>query len=752
MSTSDNCSTTNCGGNLCQPVNERKFTFFALLELVVMAAGMSVATAADPTKHPVASTSAQLENLEANFRNPPNEYRLVQYGLKDPLLEKFPRYGIGGFMAFFYEELYQSGTNGPKQIGPLVDAAQKKGMKVWLADDFGYPSGMAGGRVVQENPAYEVRGLALIAKSGTNIGPVAIELPAGAERFVSAVLYPLVDGRPELTHGQTVPIGSQSIEASGIKGPWRLCAFATVIRNIDTQAQSTPEFGGTGHYPDLLNSNAIAQFIADMHAPIAARITDLPAKVEGFYANEPNLMQLYFKPGNESRFACMPWNDELPKKFKEMHGYDLMPRLATLFEGDDTEARRVRMHFQQTVGELLSVNFARQIREWCNVRGVHSSGHFLLTEYLSMQVANYGDYLKVFSELDVPAMEIGIPNLDQFGTFRDQLAQFVTAVAVWKKRDTTLCLLDPIIQGGGLRRLSPATPLVRHAANIALLDGVNTFSSYLPLDAYSDGRASGYTTNDYRDLSEYIGRVCVLLRGARPATSVALYYPVAMFQADYRPSNKFWPEVLPTYEKRQTAMDNTENALRTAGITFTLVHPEAVAESDVAKGAMKIGSGSFRYLIMPQMEFLPLAVLKKIKAFEASGGTVLWVDTKPQHGEYARDDASVVAALKKANVIHPADLAAQIPNPYPANFNLRFASGSERLAVARFQRGDQPLYLLVNQTKQSIKASASSAVSAKVKAFDPTTGKITEKVLPDDLEIGGFGSLLLLPEQFPSEK
>lgn len=715
-----------------------------LFGCVVAAAGMSAAIAADLTSPPVSPVPAGLETLEAHFRNPPNEYRLVQYGLKDQTLEKYPSYGIGGFMAFFYEELYQSGTNGPKQIGPLVDAAQKKGMKVWLADDFGYPSGMAGGRVVQENPAFEVRGLGMTMTAGTNLGPVAIELPAGDERFVSAVLYPLVDGRPNLARGQVVPVGSQRVEAHGMKGPWQLCAFASVIRNTNTQAQSTPEFGGTGHYPDLLNSNAIARFIANMHAPIAAQIKDLPTKVEGFYANEPNLMQLHFA-GNEARFACVPWNGQLPQKFKEMHGYDLMPQLGALYEGDDTEARRVRIHFQQTVGEMLSVNFARQIREWCNARGVHSSGHFILTEYLSLQVANYGDYLKVFSEFDLPAMEIGIPNPDQFGTFRDQLAQFVTAVAAWKKLDRTMCLLDPIIQGGGLRRLSPATSLVRHAANMAFLDGINTFSSYMPLDANPDGSAAGYTTNDYRALNEYIGRVCVLLRGTRPATSVALYYPIAMFQADYRPSKQFWNAVLPTYEKRQKAMDNTEVALREAGITFTLVHPEAVAQSAVAGGAMKIGSGSYRYLVMPQMEFLRVAVLDKIKAFEAGGGTVLWLDSKPQHGEYAREDAAVAAALKTAKVLRPADLAAHIPSPYPAKFNLQFETGSARPAIARFQREDQPIYLVVNQTDQPLKASVLAAMAAKVRVFDPTTGNIKPIALPADLEIGGFGSLLLLP-------
>ena len=159
--------------------------------------------------------------LEALFRNPPNEYRVVQYGLDRQTLEKYPRYGIGGFMGFFYQQLYQSGTNGSKEIGPLVDAANKLGMKVWLADDFGYPSGMAGGRVVQEKPMYEVRGLAMVTKEGNGGGSVLIELPEGAERFVCAVFYPLVNGQPDLANGKIVPAGSQSVKSAGLNGPWQ---------------------------------------------------------------------------------------------------------------------------------------------------------------------------------------------------------------------------------------------------------------------------------------------------------------------------------------------------------------------------------------------------------------------------------------------------------------------------------------------------------------------------------------------------
>ena len=145
------------------------------------------------------------------------------------------------------------------------------------------------------------------------------------------------------------------------------------------------------------------------------------------------------------------------------------------------------------------------------------------------------------------------------------------------------------------------------------------------------------------------------------------------------------------------------------------------------------------------MDMIPWPVLEKIQAFESGGGTVLWVDTKPQAGAYAREDASVVAALKEVKVVRPADLAARITSPYAARFDLRFEPGPGRLAVARFQRDSQPVYFLVNRTDQPIKVAVHSPAGARVKVFDPTTGNIADITLPTERGLGAFGSLLVLP-------
>lgn len=689
--------------------------------------------------------------IAQSFVNPPNEYRLVQYQLNSSTLWQYPAYGIGGYMAFFYENLYQNLNGGVTQIGPLVNAANAQGRPVWLADDFGFPSGMAGGRVVAQNPAHEVRGLTLLTTQGSGTQAVTLTIAADMENAVAAVIYPLTNGVMDLSQGQVRPVTTNQVQTTGLAGAWQLCLFGTQIRNTNTQAQSTMEFGHTGHTADLLNSNAVASFITNMHAPMLAQLTNPATQVEGFYANEPNLEQLNWN--TTAPHACVSWNADLPARFQQMHGYDLIPVLSALFAGTDNQSRRVRMHFYETVADRLAVNFGAQLREWCNARGVHSSGHFLLAEYLSMQVPNYGDYLKLFSEFDVPAYEIGIPNPEGFNTYLYyQTARFADAVAVWKERNSTICLLDPLIMGGSYSRVSPAIPLLQNSVNMACLNGANVFSSYMPLVGYTNtgSTATGYTTNDYRALNEYIGRCSTLLRGAKRDASVALYYPIAMFQADYRPSTqRFW-DVFPTYAARQWGWDGIQQALLAADLDYAIVHPEAVPTADVQNGVMKIGRGSYRYLIMPQVEIIPLAVLQKLQVFEAGGGKVLWVDQKPYMGATAAEDAEVQQRVSGYATITTGQIAENITNPYASAFRLNFSTGTSNLYAARFyQSNGYALYYLVNRQQTNLTVQISSAYNAMADLYNPFDGSIDRVTLPAQTTIPAVGSLLVLPVQPP---
>ncbi len=694
------------------------------------------------------------------FKNPPNEYRITQYGSDKKKLRQFPEYGIGGMMAFLYRYLPQPPEKNladSDQIRSLVDSAKSLQYKIWLADDYGYPSGMAGGKVVAEHPDFEVKGLTMITLTGEGRRSIDFQLPADLYDIRYATIYPVSDGRMSLKNARPVDHRNRKITTKGLKGDWQLKVFARYVRDKDVQAQETiKQFGHTGRYPDLMNEKAVASFIQHMHQPILAQIDDYKEKVEGFYTNEPNLMQTHWnwvdKP--EAPYACIPWSEGLIPLFEEMHGYDLISVLPSLFEGNQVEAKRARLHFRQTTTELLLKSFARQIREWCNARGLLSSGHFLLNEYLIHHVQGYGDLMKFVSEFDVPALDIPIPNPEEFSSFPYQQTRFFSSVASWKKSDKTLMLLDPIIGGYGFTRMSPDLPLLLNAVNMGSYHGANVFTSYLPLEPINEKgndditrKAAGYSKEEYNFLNEYVGRLTQVLRGARRDAGVALYYPISNFQAALLPSKKRWPGISKQYEKKQADWDQTESSLLTNDIEYMIVHPDGVENAKIEEGRMLIGHGAFHTLVMPKMEFIPLAVTKKILELERAGGKVLWVDQVPTMAENQRNDDGINESLGRFQPISAGELKSEIDRSYSSAFDLSFSVAPEQMTVGRYTKGDHQIYLLVNRKQEVLSTEVSCTTCHKQDPFqvlDPSSGLIREVSLPTMIELKGNRSLLLM--------
>jgi len=685
-------------------------------------------------------------DFKKTFSMPPNEFRIMQYGnLEEKQAIQCKEYGIGNMHGGSLYNLLPSGKHpNPAEIQKRVDYARQQGFGIVLTDDYGYPSGSAGGKVVQENPAWEIRSLLCITQDGKGAQPVKFELPSGPERIATAVFYPLVNGAADFARGQVCSVQERSLEASGIAGPWRLCIFALQIRDRDTQGQSTvKQFGHTGHYPDKLNPAAMQRTIELMHGEFAQALPKLKEQVEGFYFNEPSLLQLHWNQEIPAPYAYLPWTPKLPETFKLMHGYDVMPRLGALFTGNDQASKRVRMHYEQTVAEMLRISYTSQIRKWCEAHGVLSEGHPLLEEYLPMHVANYGDMMLFMSEVNMPAFDIPLPEPDRMARLNYHFARIMTSVNSWKQGVGVKCLLDPIIESG-MSRLSPSIPVLRNVVNMEYRHGVTHFSTYVPLEKKGDA-AAGYLPQDYRTFNEYIGRIGLLLRGAVPETSVGIYYPIHDFQADYTPSNLFWTKSQARFSNQQKAWDDLQTSLLDKGIDYLLVHPQALTEATLKGDLLKIGRGSFHYLVMPPLEFVPPAALEKLKGFSAAGGVVLWVNRKPTAGMYPQEDAEVKSLLADAKVVTMDELAALIKQPYDPDFALSITPQPGILEIARFRQKDTPVYYLVNRTGNPLPVSISSHPNRKLTLYDPTNGSIKTLSINKgtNLTIEAYASVLL---------
>src|SRR3546814_244650 len=164
----------------------------------------------------------------------------------------------------------------------------------------------------------------------------------------------------------------------------------------------------------------------------------------------------------------------------------------------------------------MASNFSGQIAQWCHKNDVQSSGHFLLEEYLACHVVSYGNFMKVMRNFDIPSCDLPIArpgNVD----WKFWMPKFLSSAAYLdNKSGMVAALIDPII-GYGLNDLSPDIAYLKRTLNMSFLCGVNQITSYIPYREYK-----GQERQEHIRLSDYVARICLMLRGAKNIAPIAM--------------------------------------------------------------------------------------------------------------------------------------------------------------------------------------------------------------------------------------
>jgi hypothetical protein len=692
--------------------------------------------------------------IDAGFSNPPAEYRLIQFSGHDGAalpVSQMNAAGIGGVQLYMQTNGYLQTAQAWANVSNNITALKSAGMQVWMTDENGYPSGMAGGRVVEANPAHESRCLISVSTNGRGSNPpISLSLPAGAEKFVHAYIYTRsTDDPPVLSNPQAYPVQTNLVSGSGISGRWSLRAFALQVNNSSNQATSTAAgFGHNGTYPNLLDAAAADSFVLLTHDQYAQRFGPLQGKIDAFYANEPNLMTLWWSGDPTARpngVTFLPWSTSLPARFQLDHGYSLLPLLPALYEGTDADSKRVRRHFYQTVGNMFSENFSQRIANWAAAQGIGAAGHPLQEEDLYYHVIHYGDLFRFVEPLQIPACDLPMP--DRGAEWNCWMPKFLSSVSQFKNRTTVAGLLDPLIYRP-IAQLTPLPDHFRRIVNMAAFSGVNQFQTYLFWYQYPAAL--------YRGMNEYVGRLSLVLRGARNAATVGVYYPIETFQANFLPVPDFWTQAIPAWETMrswQIDLNNTATHLARAAIDFNWLHGDWIRDATIENGYLVIGSHRYAAIVLPRTEVLPLAVATKLQQFEQAGGKIVLVTTRPTMGDAASEDAAVAGIFAGRTPYSASEVPGQLGMVLPPDFVVSVTppaqTGTEQeFFHARFLRDGRRIHYLVNNSASSVTPALSlthtNVATLSVAVYNPLNGSVTSRQLPGSLTVVPFSSLLVV--------
>src|SRR5712691_10073533 len=236
-----------------------------------------------------------------------------------------------------------------------MDEVKRLGMKNWLYDEGGWPSGSATGRVVKSDPNFGAQTLVL-ERRPLAAGEKAATPPGAVAAFVE--------------NGKTLVV----------------CR----IRRSDSQ-------------PDRLNPAATQRFIELTHEGYRRFMPQyLGSLVPWAFIDKPSVT--YFVPGTQ-----MPWTAALPEIFRRKKGYDLIDTLPLLLSNpppQTSEAKQARIDFFDVWSELFQQAYLVPIRDWCRKYGLLSGGHFGgEDETMGSARYGYGHILRAMRGMDLPGVD-----------------------------------------------------------------------------------------------------------------------------------------------------------------------------------------------------------------------------------------------------------------------------------------------------------------------------------------------------------
>lgn len=232
-----------------------------------------------------------------------------------------------------------------------LDYAKKHGMEAWIYDENGWPSGFAGGLLLEEESN---RAQHLTCLTADTFDPAAFAAYVAQESGLVRVT-----------------------EAQGAGTTYRLIYLKTDASNTD-----------------ILNPQLVAQFIEVTHEQYYRRFKARFGKeLAGFFTDEPQ----YFRWG-------VPYSRYAAALYRELYGGDIRDGLIHLFTvGAESNAFRIR--YYDILNRLFNENFYQKLYEWCDSHGCMLTGHAVEESRLYTQMWGCAGVMGSYAYEHIPGID-----------------------------------------------------------------------------------------------------------------------------------------------------------------------------------------------------------------------------------------------------------------------------------------------------------------------------------------------------------
>lgn len=590
-----------------------------------------------------------------------------------------------------------------------VEQGKKLGMEVWLYDENSYPSGFAGGHVPAAMPESYNEGQGLIPR---RVNPLKLD---------PSKKYPVVLRR----QGDTFEdVTANAAALQGTAGDFYLFELAFYGKS--------GWYGGYS-YVDLLRPGVTEKFIeVTMRGYEKTLAGELGKRVPGIFTDEPNI--------NTPARGSMRWTPDLFTQFEKRWGYDLKPRLASLFE-ETGDWRRVRHNYYSTLLDLFIERWSKPWYDYTEKRGIFWTGHYW--EHGWPSPSQGPDNMAMYAWHQMPAIDM------LFNQFREDVnAQFGNARSVKE-------LASVANQMGRRRTLSETYggagwelrfEDMKRLGDWEYVLGVNFMNQHLAFETLVGARKHDYPQsftyhepwwNHYRVLADYYARLSLALASGEQVNRILVLEPTTTAWL-YAQLGKADPRLM----ENGRAFQEFVNRLEAAQVEYDLGAERILRDhAKAAAGKFTVGQRTYDLVVIPPgTENLDRATADLLEAYAKSGGKILCFAEPPRW-------VDGVASGRAANWPR----ASSLDDKALATPGFEMSGRGGKLFHHRRRLSDGQVLFLVNSSLEEKSAGLLKIEGRSLSRLDPFTGKVEPyparadgSRVAADFDLPPAGSLLLL--------
>ena len=492
-----------------------------------------------------------------------------------------------------------------------LEEVSRMGLRAWIYDEHGYPSGTARKLTLAANPDYECRAIAKVSEALEPSETKSITLPHGHKRFLYAATYVCDENYKPTVFEPVEEIicesGEKSVEFTNhTDGKLVICAFIEKHLYEGTHAQHN--VCESRRYLDVTNHDAVREFISNTYEQYTKRVSNhynAPAAdglVEAFFTDEPSYMGCYINAGLYPSRTLHQYDDSIPlypivnfgrdveNKFESLSGMNFRRNLIYLFYGKTDYAKKVRYYFHLTTSKLFEDSYYAQIGDYCAKHNTRFSGHLLLEDDIRHHVIFEGNFFSLVRHMHIPGIDMlhSLPENVRRDMFTPKL---ISSIAHAYKRPHVMSEVSAHAQGG---KVTADQMYASVALQYAF--GVDIFTSY-----YSEVFLE---KSEYARYNRAIDSFGSLMAGKHKA-DVLLYYPIETFMMNHvSPDDKnSFGNFTPEENACKKGLYDLMYELCDAQVDFDFADLEVISRLDVQNGKLIGGEGEeYKYLVLPPME------------------------------------------------------------------------------------------------------------------------------------------------------